>query len=348
MNTALSILAALLVLSVFVFVHELGHYLAGRLLGFKILEFSIGMGPKLLKKEKNGILYSLRAFPIGGMCRFYGEDEEANDGDSFNSHNVFKRIAVVAAGPLMNIIFALLIATITLSAYGDYYYLPVVVELADGESPAKEAGMLEGDVILGVDGIDISYDTDFSKIVEIANGENAKFKVLRDGEEITLEVKGIYNESTDEKRMGISYYPYGAVERERFTFFEAIGNSFDYVVSIIGEMFSFIGNIFTEGVKEGEVGGPVAVINILGEAVRMGFETVLRISILMSINLGVMNILPIPALDGGRLVFLIIEAIRGKALPAEKEGMVHFIGIVLLYGLIIFLSVKDVMGLFGG
>ena len=148
--------------------------------------------------------------------------------------------------------------------------------------------------------------------------------------------------------MGISYYPYGAVARERFTFFEAIGNSFDYVVSIIGEMFSFIGNIFTEGVKEGEVGGPVAVINILGEAVRMGFETVLRISILMSINLGVMNILPIPALDGGRLVFLIIEAIRGKALPAEKEGMVHFIGIVLLYGLIIFLSVKDVIGLFGG
>ncbi len=335
-------------LTVFVFVHELGHYAVGRLLGFKILEFSIGMGPKLLKKEKNGILYSIRAFPIGGMCRFYGEDEEASDAMSFNSHNVFKRMAVVAAGPIMNIIFAFLLAIAALSVYGDFYYMPVVMELAEGESPAREAGMQSGDVILGADGLRISYYTDFSKVIDNADGESSNFTVLRDGEEVTLTVKGMYDEEKDANYMGILYYPYGAVERQKFTFFEAIGNSFNYVVSIIGEMFKFLGSMFTKGIQEGDIGGPVAVINILGQAVRAGFETVLRMGILISVNLGIMNILPIPALDGGRLVFLIIEAIRRKPISAEKEGMVHFVGLMLLFGLIIFLSVKDVMGLFGG
>lgn len=335
-------------LTVFVFVHELGHYAVGRLLGFKILEFSLGMGPKLLKKEKNGILYCLRALPIGGMCRFYGEDEAASDAMSFNSHNVFKRMAVVAAGPVMNIIFAFVLAIIALIAYGDYYYMPVVVGFAEGESPAREAGMKEGDVILGADGVNISYYTDFSELISTADGESANVTVLRDGEEVTLTVKGMYDEEKDRNFMGISYYPYGAVERQKFGLFEAIGNSFNYVVSIMGEMFKFIGSIFTQGVQEGDVGGPVAVINILGQAVRAGFETVLRMGVLLSVNLGIMNILPIPALDGGRLVFLTLEAVRGKPVSPEKEGMIHFIGLILLLGLIAFLSVKDVMGLFGG
>lgn len=336
-------------LSVFVFIHELGHYAVGRLLGFRILEFSIGMGPKLLKKEKNGILYAIRAFPIGGMCRFYGEDEAAIDAMSFNSHNVFKRMAVVAAGPVMNVIFAFFIAAVSLNIYGDFYYMPVVVGFAEGESPAKEAGMQEGDVILSVDGMNISYYNDFSAVLENAQkGESSVLTVLRDDEEVPLTVNGMYDEETDEIHMGISYYPYGMAERQKFGFFEAIGNSFEYVVSIMGEMFSFLGGIFTKGVQEGEIGGPVAVINILGQAVRAGFETVLRMGVLISVNLGIMNILPIPALDGGRLVFLIIEAIRRKPIAPEKEGMIHFVGLMLLFGLIIFLSVKDVMGLFGG
>ena len=126
-------------LSVFVVVHELGHFLAGRLLGFTVLEFAVGMGPVILKKEKNGITYSLRAFPIGGMCRFYGEDEEAKDGRSFSAHAVWKRIIVVAAGPVMNILAAILFATVSLMGYGVYVDVPTVQELASETSPAALA-----------------------------------------------------------------------------------------------------------------------------------------------------------------------------------------------------------------
>ncbi|MBQ9833041.1 MAG: site-2 protease family protein [Clostridia bacterium] len=348
MSTVLSIIAAFILLSVFVFVHELGHYGAGRLLGFKILEFSIGMGPKLLKKEKNGILYSIRAFPIGGMCRFYGEDEQVSDGMGFNAHKVWKRIIVVAAGPVMNILFAFLLAIAALGIYGDYFYLPAVVELPIENSPAKEAGIEVGDIILSIDGKAISYETDLGEIISEADGKSALVKVLRGEEELTLTVNDMYDEAKGSNFMGISYNPYAVAQRVRFNFFEAIAHSFDYVISIIGEMFNFLGSIFTEGVKEGDVGGPVAVITILGQAVRLGFETVLRMGVLMSVNLGIMNILPFPALDGGRLVFLTIEGVRRKPISAEKEGMVHFVGLIILFALIIFLSIKDVMGLFGG
>ena len=149
MTTFLSILAALLVLSVFVVVHELGHFLAGRLLGFTVLEFSVGMGPAILKKEKNGILYALRAFPIGGMCRFYGEDEEAKDGKSFSSHPVWKRIIVVAAGPVMNILAAILFATVSLMSYGVYVDIPAYPEInAQLQELAEKYGVSKNAVVI--------------------------------------------------------------------------------------------------------------------------------------------------------------------------------------------------------
>ena len=168
--------------------------------------------------------------------------------------------------------------------------------------------------------------------------------VQRDGELIDLIVRDFYNEAEGRNLIGITY-GYG---RERYGLFQAVGASFRYVWDIFVEMARFIGSIFTQGVQEGDVVGPVGTVTIIGQAVRTGFETVLYLAVLISVNLAFMNLLPLPALDGGRLVFLIIEAIRRKPVPPEKEGMVHFAGLVLLMLLMVYLTVSDVRGLVNG
>lgn len=344
MTTFLSILAALLVLSVFVVVHELGHFVAGRLLGFTVLEFAVGMGPAILKKEKNGITYSLRAFPIGGMCRFYGEDEEAKDGRSFASHPVWKRIIVVAAGPVMNILTAILFAVVSLMSYGVYVDVPTVQELSSETAPAAVAGIEPGDVLYAINGDVIESYEETSELILGASGAEMTITVRRDGELVDLIVRDFYNEAEGRNLIGITY-GYG---RERYGLFKAIGSSFRYVWDIFVEMARFIGSIFTQGVQAGDVVGPVGTVTIIGQAVRTGFETVLYLAVLISVNLAFMNLLPLPALDGGRLVFLVIEAIRRKPVPPEKEGMVHFAGLVLLMLLMVYLTVSDVRGLVNG
>lgn len=344
MTTFLSILAALLVLSVFVVVHELGHFVAGRLLGFTVLEFAVGMGPAILKKEKNGITYSLRAFPIGGMCRFYGEDEEAKDSRSFASHPVWKRIIVVAAGPVMNILTAILFAVVSLMSYGVYVDVPTVQELSSETAPAAVAGIEPGDVLYAINGDVIESYEETSELILGASGAEMTITVQRDGELVDFIVRDFYNEAEGRNLIGITY-GYG---RERYGLFKAIGSSFRYVWDIFVEMARFIGSIFTQGVQAGDVVGPVGTVTIIGQAVRTGFETVLYLAVLISVNLAFMNLLPLPALDGGRLVFLVIEAIRRKPVPPEKEGMVHFAGLVLLMLLMVYLTVSDVRGLVNG
>lgn len=344
MTTFFSILAALVVLSVFVVVHEFGHYIAGRLLGFTVLEFAVGMGPIVLKKEKNGILYALRAFPIGGMCRFYGEDEEAKDTRSFSSHPVWKRIVVVAAGPVMNILLAILLAMGLLMGYGQNVAIPTILEEPAPGTPAAVAGIKAGDVILSVNGVDVEQFDQASDLILAAAGDEMTMTVARDGETVSLTLRDFYNETEGRNIIGITY-GYG---KYRYSFGEALKGSLQFIFSLVAEMLRFIGGIFTQGVQQGEVVGPVGTVAIIGQAVRTGFETVLYLSALISVNLAVMNLLPLPALDGGRLIFLFIELVRGKTISQEKEGIVHFIGLVLLMVLMLVLVVSDVRGLFQG
>ncbi len=346
MSTLVSILLALVVLSVFVVIHELGHYGAGRLLGFGILEFSVGMGPVLFKVKRKGIDYSLRALPIGGMCRFYGEDEDlpadAPAGLPFNAQKVWKRFLVVVAGPVMNLLFAVIFAVIALVAYGDYGVQ--IQDFSYENSPAEQAGLLPGDILMNVDGREIMYYAQATDFIIAANSEESPVTVLRNGERVTVTVKNFYSEADGRNMLGIQI----DYARVRFGFFDACGRSFGYVWSMIVEMVKFLGSVFSGTVQSGDVAGPVGTINIIAQAVRAGFETVLRLGILISVNLGFINILPFPALDGGRLIFMLIEAVRGKPVAPQKEGVVHFIGFVLLMALMAYLVVKDVIGLVGG
>lgn len=337
----LQILGAILVLGVLIFVHEMGHYGAGRLLGFKILEFSLGMGPKLIKTERNGIVYSLRALPVGGMCRFYGEDEGVSNDDSFNAKPAWKRFIVVAAGAFMNILLAFLVTVVILMTYGDY--VPKVDSFTEENSAAAQAGMLPGDILLAIDGKDLQSYEEVVDRIRAANPSDVVFTVDRDGERLDITVKELYDAEVGYNRLGVMI----SYARWQYGFFESIGHSFSYIWSLLRMMLQFLGQLVTGGVQRGDVMGPVGTFDLIGQAVRLGFETVLRLAVLISVNLGLMNILPLPALDGGRLVFIAIEAIFGKPVSPKIEGTIHTIGLGLLFVLMIVLTFSDIRTMFG-
>ena len=342
MSTAISIFAALVLLSLLVMIHELGHYFAGRALGFSILEFSIGMGPKLIKKkDKRGTEFSIRAFPIGGMCRFEGEDENVVNEKSFNAQKVWKRIIVVLAGPITNLVFAVLLSFVTLTAFGDF--IPAIYEV-NQNSPAQAAGILPGDIITDIDGKPVKFYFQTVDMIKAADSTDLSIEVLRNGEPKELILKNVYNEEQGKNVIGVTI----TTARMKFGVGESALRSVNYVSSTLIETFRFLGNAFQGNVSSTDAGGPVAIIAMISEAVRSGGENVMRLLVLISASLGIMNLLPIPAMDGGRLVFMLIEAVRGKPISQEKEGLVHFIGLILLFGLIIFLTINDISNLING
>ncbi len=342
MSTAISIFAALLLLSLLVMIHELGHYFAGRALGFSILEFSIGMGPKLIKKkDKRGTEFSIRAFPIGGMCRFEGEDETVVNEKSFNAQKVWKRIVVVLAGPLTNLVFAILLAFVTLSAFGDY--MPAILEV-NQSSPAEAAGMLPGDVITEINGKPVRFYFQTVEMIQSAESENLSLIVTRGGEEKQLILPNVFNEAQGKNVIGVTI----TTERMKFSVGESALRSVNYVTATMVETFRFLGRAIQGDASSSDAAGPVAIVAIISEAVRSSGETVLRQLVLISASLGIMNLLPIPAMDGGRLVFMLIEVVRGKPISQEKEGLIHFIGLILLFGLIILLTFNDITNLIRG
>ena len=338
--TLLSIVGALLVLTVLVFVHELGHFYAGKKLGFRIDEFAIGMGPVVCSKEKNGTRFAIRALPIGGLCAFHGEDEGVSDPECFNAQPVWKRMIVVLAGPFMNILLAVVLAVIILMTYGEY--MPMINDFTAENTPAEAAGIQVGDIITEIDGKSITYYAECTDYKQQADPARIEVTVRRDGMDVTLTAHDIYDSESGSNRLGIYISP----ERLRYGLLEAATNSVRYTCYIVKEMFKVLGGLFTGSVTSDDVAGPVGTISIIGQAVRAGFEVVLRLGVLISINLGIMNILPIPALDGGRFLFMVIEAVRGKPIPPEKEGMIHMAGLVLLFSLMILLTVMDVRKLF--
>lgn len=338
--TLLSIIGALLVLMVLVTVHELGHFFAGKSLGFRIDEFAIGMGPVLLSSEKDGTRFAVRVLPIGGLCVFHGDDDSASDPSCFNAQPVWKRMLVVLAGPCMNIALAVVISAVILMSYGEY--MPSVTGFTESNSPAESAGVREGDIITAVNGKSITYYIECNEMIQQSDPDSIELTVNRNGERLKLTAHDIFDEESGSNKLGIYIYP----ERLRYGFAGAVAGSVKYTCNIMEEMLKVLGKVFTGGVSSDDVAGPVGTISIIGQAVRAGFEVVLRLGVLISINLGIMNLLPIPALDGGRLLFMVIEAVRGKPIPPEKEGMIHLAGMALLMGLMVLLTVMDVRRLF--
>ena len=430
----MNIVLAVLILSIIIIVHELGHFLLAKKNGIGVTEFSLGMGPRLVSKVIGDTRYSLKLLPIGGSCIMIGEDEIVEDDErSFNKKGVWARISVVAAGPIFNFIFAFLLALIVVGMLG---YDPATVASVTKGSPADVAGLQPGDRITEINGyhVDLSKDAELYLYLNPLSEENLDISYVRDGEEYSttvtpkfvdqymlgfgyngdensaaisevykdypLDLAGVkagdiivaingtsiktgsdisnyFNENPlsdtpveitylrGEEEVTVTATPLLASQGytigtnffagyEKANFFEIIKYSFIEVKFQIKQVMLSLGKLIGGQIGADQIAGPVGVVNAIGtmydSAKTYGFRTVFlslsSFAIMISANLGVMNLLPIPALDGGRLIFLFIEVIRGKRISQEKEGLVHAIGIVCLMILMVFVLFNDISKFF--
>jgi len=341
-STILGIIGAVTVIAFMIIAHECGHFFMGRACGFAIDEFAIGFGPKLIKWAKKETKFSLRLFPIGGFCLFRGEDKDVSDPKAFNNQPAFKRFLVIVAGATANLISALILAVLFLSIYGDT--APVVYEVGEN-TPAYEYGLKSGDIIKEYEDEEITFAIEMSFVL----GKNTDDTVLnmvveRDGEELTFDIPKNYDEESGRYLAGFTYEQHPV----SFTVLESVKLSFEWLTLIIREMLSYLGGLFTGASSTADMGGIVSVIDVVGQAFHISFGLVLELAALLSVNLAVINLLPLPALDGGRLVFIVIEGIRKKPISREVEGTIHAIGMFLLFGLMILLTYKDIARIFFG
>ena len=335
----MTIIAAILLFGVIVFVHELGHFLLAKRAGIRIHEFAVGMGPKLFSTKKGETLYSLRLLPLGGYCAMEGEDGESSDPRSFGQKSLLQRASVLFAGPFFNIVFAvILLIPVFLYMGAPSTTLGQIIP----DSPAQAIGLQVNDKIVNINGNEINSWEDIVSNLHSSEGEEVQISVERDGD---LKVFNVTPEKNADGNyaIGIAYKP------ER-SFFGSIGSAFTTTYDMTKQMLIFVGQLFTGSVPggvENSVTGPVGVISIVSDQASKGIFNLMYIGSVISLNLGILNLLPIPALDGFRLLMLAIEGIRGgKKLDPNKEAIINMAGFALLMGFMVFITYKDILRLF--
>lgn len=342
----MGIIIAILIFSFIVFFHELGHFLAAKYNGIEVEEFALGMGPLLISKEYKGTRYCIRALPIGGACMMGEDEEDTGEEGNFHSKSVWARMSVIAAGPVFNFILAFVLSVILTVMVG--YDEPVLVGVNEG-SPAQEAGLREGDRITRMGDKKINIFREISTYNQFHQGEAVDVTYERDGREYTVNIQPSYDEELQYYLLGIPRGPNqkaGVLTSLQYGLYE--------VKYWICTTVSSLKMLVTGQVGFDQMAGPVGIVDMVddtyessaGAGISAIIANMMNISILLSANLGVVNLLPIPALDGGRLFFLIIEAIRRKRIPPEKEGQFHFIGFVLLMLLMVFTLYNDLHRIF--
>ena len=344
----LYVLLAIVMLGIIVTVHEFGHYVVGRLCGIGIVEFSVGFGPRILGRERKGIKYSLRAIPLGGYCAFVGEDARSDDPRAMNSAPVWKRFLTVLVGPFMNFVLAFVVCAAMLDGYFVAETYPIVSQVVEG-MPAEAAGLRPGDRILSINGVELSEDTAGVNLMIStmqASDLTAPLELTLDrgGETVAVPVRAI--QVRDEETRA-SRWQIGIVFSSRtFNFIESLGESGSFMVSTTASMLEALRNLVFHGEGLQDTVGTVGIITLVSQRAREGMYMVLWLMFIISLNLGIMNLLPIPGLDGSRLVFGVLEWIRGKPIRPEREAMVNLIGMGLLFAFMIFLTFRDVTRLF--
>lgn len=358
----MGIIIAIIVFGLIVTVHEFGHFICAKLSGIKVLEFSIGMGPKLLQKQKGETKYSLRLLPVGGYCAMEGEDSTNSDPRSFRNAKLWKRMLVLVAGPLMNFVLGF-IACIILSSM----YEGIPTTSIDGFVKAKttddtiisvshsdQTGLQVGDEIKKIDGISVFSFMDVNYALELGNDDYFDVVIKRGSEELMLKDVLFVNDakknsnSNSEKRMDFYF------KRVDNSIFTVLGLSKDLSLSMGHIVTLSLKQLLTGQAKQEDVSGPVGVVTEINESTKNAentveafFETIYLMAII-SINVGIFNLLPIPGLDGGRLLFCLIELVRRKPVKPEHEGYVHLAGMVLLFGVMIFATYNDIIKLITG
>ena len=380
-----TIILFIVIFSIVVISHELGHFIIGRRNGIRVVEFSVGMGPTLFSFMRGGIKYSLKLLPIGGACMFDGEDGMASvpggreetgsmyrkagaepaappaaavdrdpygqqieaEGIAFTEAGVWQRIATVFAGPFFNLLLAFVVAVVLTAFSGAD--LPVIGQLTT-DSAAEEAGLQPGDRITQIGHEKIHFYREVMVISSLNQGEILEVHYERNGEKKVANVAPRYDESAGRYYMGFS----GAGEYLKCNPLQVFQYGFYEVEYYVKTTYKSLGMLIRGRVTKDDVSGPIGIAQFVGESYDQAEEnygttsailTMLEIIVLLSVNLGILNLLPLPALDGGRLLFMLVEVVRGKPVPPEKEGMVHFAGLVVLMILMVFIMYNDIMRL---
>lgn len=335
------VVLALVLLGVLIIAHEFGHFLAARLCGIEVVEFSMGMGPLLLKKRsRRGTQFSVRLLPIGGFCQFYGEDEERDDPRAFNRQKLWKRALTVASGPLMNFLIAIVVIVLYMSLLGLESIVPRVAEI---EEPAMSAGLEVGDEIISVNGQQVSDTGMIAQAISQSAGKTVELVVLREGEFVELSIEPFLDEELGRYRVGMTF----AVERVRVPLPKSVPFACAYGAESVRAILDALVGILSSGQGADQVTGPVGTVAGISDMTQEGgIDVYLQLLAMVSVNLGVMNLLPIPGLDGSRLLFLLAEAIRRKPVRRELEGAIHAAGLILLMGLMVVLTYKDIVQIF--
>ncbi|BCJ87132.1 RIP metalloprotease RseP [Effusibacillus dendaii] len=338
----MNIIMALLALGILIFIHELGHYWAARATGVRVEEFAIGFGPPLVRYRKNNILYRLNLLPLGGYVKMLGEDnpEAAEAPDNFNNRPLLARMLVILAGVIMNFIGAIVILTVMFNLYGaptdkvNTHAFGVVPG-----SPAQVAGIQANDILKRINGVPIDSPQVFIQQVQANNGKPVTLEILRDKQMVTLQVTPVNGKVGIEIGTSPVYQSYGSFAANTSAAIRQTGELARLVVSGLGQLV-------TGQFAFKDLTGPVGIIEVTGQASQLGVPSYLHIMALLSVNLGVLNLVPIPGLDGGRFLFLLIEAIRrGKRLSLEREASINLIGILFLLGLMVIVTFQDVFKL---
>ena len=347
-----SIILFIIIFCVIVLSHEFGHFIVAKKNGIHVVEFFIGMGPTLFSFQKGDTKYSLKLLPIGGACMFEGEDGlEKEKGEmserAFPNAPVWVRFATIFAGPFFNFLTAFVMAVIIVSICG--ITTPEVRAVNEG-SPAQAAGIEEGDIITKINGRRIHLSDEVSVISQLnTKGETLTVVYKRDGQQHTAEIVPVYDEGTQRYYMGISvggYLKCNVLQTFQYAFY-----TMEYYVQ---STFKALQMLFTGQLSKDDVSGPVGIVKMVDDVydsvkpygMSLVVLNMISIALLLSVNLGIMNLLPLPALDGGRLVFLLIEAIRGKPVPPEKEGIVHLAGMMVLMVLMVLVLFNDITKFF--
>ena len=345
------ILAAILVFGVLIAVHELGHFMAAKACGVRVNEFSIGMGPALWKKQKGETQYSLRLFPVGGFCAMEGEEEDSDDPTALNNQGFWAKLLIFAAGAAMNFIAGLLIILV-LYADAQAFYVPVVAGFADGCPLESADGLQEGDRLLRIDGEKVYVYSDISLLMGLNKTGAFDLQIERNGEVITLrDFTMERREYTDQN--GKAYTGYGLYfGAEEATLGRKLSYSWNNAMDFARLVRLSLQMLVTGQAGVKDLSGPVGIVSTMTQVgeqaatTRAAVENIAYLAALIAVNLAVMNLLPLPALDGGKIFFLVINAVSmqlfKKQMPAKYENYIHFAGLILLLALMAVITFSDV------
>ncbi|MDP4153329.1 MAG: RIP metalloprotease RseP [Bacillota bacterium] len=351
----ITILIGILVFGVLIFVHELGHFITAKLSKMNVEEFAIGMGPAIFKWHRKETQYAIRILPIGGFVKLEGEDGEAvtkdKDGNvvesqplsenSFYKKPALARFAVLFAGSFMNLFTAFLVSVaMVLSATA---LLSSTIEGFHDSNTSSKSGLAVGDQLVKMDGKKIHVSTDVSLILSQNFGKPMDIVVRRDGKLVTL--KDVQFPTVEEQGMKLSTPDFYLAQTQK-NFFTIIHHSYYQCIAITRSIWQSLGDLFTGKVGVSQLSGPVGTTKVIGQAAKAGPSSLMFFFIFISINVGIMNLLPFPALDGGRIFLLIIEKIRRKPLPANFEGALNFVGFALLMLLMVYVTFNDITRMF--